>query len=121
MFVFLVVIHCPPPADGTFNTYYPVKTEYPWNDTVDYTCNFGYNHSTGDLHRECQHDKTWSGVTPVCISMLFSVTFWCIIYFEGLQVILSIWYHILSLIIMFVLANSANQNDMSNFAATHME
>ena len=72
MFVFLVVIHCPPPADGTFNTYYPVKTEYPWNDTVDYTCDFGYNHSTGDLHRECQHDKTWSGVTPVCISMSLS-------------------------------------------------
>ena len=57
-----------PPDNGTFTTYAPDEMDYIWNDTVDYTCIHGYNYSTGDLHRKCDHDKTWSGVTPVCIS-----------------------------------------------------
>ncbi|XP_053393015.1 uncharacterized protein LOC123564401 isoform X2 [Mercenaria mercenaria] len=61
------IIHCPLPADGVRNTYSPALLDYVWNDTVVYTCDIGYNHSSGDLVSSCLHDKTWSGTTPVCI------------------------------------------------------
>ncbi|WAQ96227.1 hypothetical protein MAR_028917, partial [Mya arenaria] len=60
------VIYCPPPSAGTRNTYSPVLTEHVWLSNVTYTCDYGYEHFSGDMLSRCQDDKTWSAVIPVC-------------------------------------------------------
>ncbi|XP_052776697.1 sushi, von Willebrand factor type A, EGF and pentraxin domain-containing protein 1-like [Mya arenaria] len=60
------IIYCPPPSAGTRNTYSPVLTEHVWLSNVTYTCDYGYEHFSGDMLSRCQDDKTWSAVIPVC-------------------------------------------------------
>ena len=58
--------------------------------------------------------------------MEFSITVytvnsvWSIVYIEGSQVIISKYYYIFSLKIGFVLANSADPDEMLNYAAFHL-
>lgn len=39
-----------------------------FGDTVDYSCNEGYN-ITGSRTRQCQADGSWTGATPVCFQV----------------------------------------------------
>ena len=42
------------------------QTGSSYKDTVTYTCNTGYELTSGDLQRTCQSNKQWSGNRPVC-------------------------------------------------------
>ncbi len=33
---------------------------------LSYTCQTGYEHTSGNLSRTCQSDGSWTGSTPVC-------------------------------------------------------
>ncbi|XP_064629480.1 plasminogen-like [Lineus longissimus] len=41
-----------------------------YGTTVTYTCWKGYNLTSGDLTRECQSDKKWSGTAPMCTQIV---------------------------------------------------
>lgn len=48
-------------------TYSPVKLMYSYLDTVNYTCDPGYQQNDGDFTSSCEDVDTWSGVDPSCI------------------------------------------------------
>ena len=57
--------HCPkpkPPENGKVE-----DMGYDPGMFARYSCHYGYVH-TGSLYRTCQHDGTWSGQRPKCIS-----------------------------------------------------
>lgn len=46
----------------------PNSATFDYNTAVTYSCNVGYNYTSGDLVRTCQADSTWSGTAPTCTS-----------------------------------------------------
>jgi len=51
-----------------------------FNTTIIYTCDVGYQYSSGDLVRTCDATGNWSGAEPVCdgrqyLSILLQVCF----------------------------------------------
>ena len=44
----------------------PDKPSYNYNEAVTYSCNDGYDHTSGDLVNTCTAIDTWSGAEPVC-------------------------------------------------------
>ena len=46
----------------------PDKQVYSYNETVTYSCVFGYEHTNGSLTRICTAIDTWSGNEPECTS-----------------------------------------------------
>ena len=78
-FYFFLVVTCIPDvvADSTKS---PELAEHDYNTAVTYTCNTGYELTSGDLTRTCHADGSWTGTTPVCSSKpifigLFSIVF----------------------------------------------
>ena len=55
------VLVSPPNAD----VQHPQGVEY--QSTATYTCDSGYERSSGDLQRDCSADGTWTGNEPVCV------------------------------------------------------
>ena len=47
----------------------PDQAAHDYNTNVVYSCDVGYEHTSGDLTRTCTASATWSGTTPVCSSM----------------------------------------------------
>jgi len=50
-----------------------------FNTTIMYTCDVGYQYSSGDLVRTCNAKGNWSGAEPVCDGRLWSSCFIIII------------------------------------------
>ena len=69
-FLCLAVKTCAAPAVAYANKS-PNTATIDYNTTVTYTCITGYNHSAGDLTRDCQLNKTLTGDAPTCTSMLY--------------------------------------------------
>ncbi|CAG2242985.1 CSMD [Mytilus edulis] len=59
------VVACPDLAPVNFATI-TAETGKNYQDRITYACNTGYELKSGDLTRQCQDDKTWSGSPPVC-------------------------------------------------------
>ncbi|XP_063413798.1 CUB and sushi domain-containing protein 3-like isoform X14 [Mytilus trossulus] len=59
------VVSCPDLALVNFATITD-ETGKNYQDTITYDCNRGYELKSGDLTRQCQDDKAWSGRPPVC-------------------------------------------------------
>ncbi|XP_071125161.1 CUB and sushi domain-containing protein 2-like isoform X2 [Mytilus edulis] len=59
------VIACPDLAPVHFATI-TAETGKNYQDRITYACNTGYELKSGDLTRQCQDDKAWSGSPPVC-------------------------------------------------------
>ena len=47
-----------------------------YGDTVVYTCDIGYKHTSGDMERTCQEDGQWSGTFPNCTGRIVWVESW---------------------------------------------
>ena len=43
--------------------------------TATYTCDLGYNITSGDHVRTCQANEVWSGTEPICESMMCNETY----------------------------------------------
>jgi len=43
--------------------------------TATYTCDLGYNITSGDHVRTCQANEVWSGTEPICESMMCDETY----------------------------------------------
>ena len=68
--------------------YNPDIQLYNYSDIVNFTCDLGYYHSSGDLIRSCNEHAQWTGVTPVCSSKYMYVPIHVYLYLEnknGLQ------------------------------------
>ena len=50
----------------------PDKPSYNYNEAVTYSCNLGYDHTSGDLVNTCSAIDTWSGAEPVCTGNAFT-------------------------------------------------
>ncbi|XP_076081157.1 P-selectin-like [Mytilus galloprovincialis] len=59
------IVSCPDLAPVNFATI-TAETGKNYQDTITYACNRGYELKSGDLTRQCQDDKAWSGSPPVC-------------------------------------------------------
>ncbi|XP_063413802.1 CUB and sushi domain-containing protein 3-like isoform X18 [Mytilus trossulus] len=59
------IVSCPDLAPVNFATI-TAETGKNYQDTITYACNRGYELKSGDLTRQCQDDKAWSGNPPVC-------------------------------------------------------
>ena len=44
----------------------PDQATYNYNTNVVYSCDVGYELTSGDLTRTCKADTTWSDTAPVC-------------------------------------------------------
>ena len=67
MYLYILVAACI--QEGTDNlTFLPDNLLHSFDDILTYTCNTGYNHSTGDLLRHCQSNGEWTGEHPTCPS-----------------------------------------------------
>ncbi|WAQ96224.1 CSMD1-like protein [Mya arenaria] len=53
--------------DSTYMTSIPDQVLHNFGGIIDYTCNLGYNHSSGDVNRTCLPSGLWSGVLPDCV------------------------------------------------------
>ena len=52
-----------------FASKFPDQATYNYNTNVVYSCDVGYEQTSGDLTRTCTAIDTWSGTLPVCSSM----------------------------------------------------
>ncbi|VDI54953.1 Hypothetical predicted protein [Mytilus galloprovincialis] len=59
------IVACPDLAPVNFATI-TAETGKNYQGTITYACNRGYELMSGDLTRQCQDDKAWSGSPPVC-------------------------------------------------------
>ncbi|VDI61264.1 Hypothetical predicted protein [Mytilus galloprovincialis] len=59
------IVACPDLAQVNFATI-TAETGKNYQGTITYACNTGYELKSGDLTRQCQDDKAWSGIPPVC-------------------------------------------------------
>lgn len=65
LFIFHTVVMCPDlPSPPNADVQHPNGPEY--QSTAVYTCDNGYERSSGNLERTCEADGTWSGSEPVC-------------------------------------------------------
>ncbi|XP_052078238.1 sushi, von Willebrand factor type A, EGF and pentraxin domain-containing protein 1-like isoform X2 [Mytilus californianus] len=58
-------VTCPSLAPVVFTTIYS-QTGAKYLDTLTYTCNTGFELTSGNLVRTCKENKNWSGKPPVC-------------------------------------------------------
>ena len=56
---------CGNPSKGS-HTVEITNTGTGYGDIIEVECDAGYELDSGDLLRECQADKSWSGEVPVC-------------------------------------------------------
>ena len=52
----------------SYSSKLPDQSTYDFNTTVVYTCEPGYEHSSGNLSITCMDSGSWSGPAPVCTS-----------------------------------------------------
>ena len=57
---------CNSPDDVENADLRPDQPTFLVNDTVNYTCDTGYQHTAGDLNRTCLLNGTWTGDAPHC-------------------------------------------------------
>lgn len=57
------------PVNVTNGHYIPNNEVFNFNDIISYSCDIGYNRTTGDETRNCQNDGSWSGTLLTCSSM----------------------------------------------------
>ena len=80
VYVFLythyLVVTCRPPETITFGIYEPVPItgSHDYNTSVNYTCDFGYEHTAGDMVRRCDEHAQWVDDAPTCTSKLTLVS-----------------------------------------------
>ena len=65
------VVSCGDP--GSINNADKSGSTYTYNSQVTYTCQTGYEKTSGSLTRTCQADGSWNGTAPVCSSKIFIV------------------------------------------------
>lgn len=58
-------VTCPNPSAASFASV-SAQTGSKYLDTITYTCNIGYELSSGNLVRNCKEDKNWDGSPPLC-------------------------------------------------------
>ena len=46
----------------------PDQATYDYLTNVTYTCNIGYELTSGDVTRTCQANGRWTGTVPICLS-----------------------------------------------------
>ena len=66
--IYFSAIKCPVP-DVAYATSNP-ESMIDYNTDVEYTCDPGYTHTSGDLIRTCLDDGSLTGSAPVCTSKL---------------------------------------------------
>ncbi|XP_071138545.1 beta-2-glycoprotein 1-like [Mytilus edulis] len=59
------IVTCPDLAQVNSATI-TAETDQNYQGKITYACNTGYELKSGDLIRQCQDDKAWSGSPPVC-------------------------------------------------------
>ena len=64
-----LVVTCAAPSNVSHANTIPDQAMYDYLANITYTCNTGYEHSSGDLNRTCTAIDTWSGTAPACTSM----------------------------------------------------
>ena len=65
--------------------YNPDIQLYNYSDIVNFTCDLGYSHSSGDLIRSCNEHTQWTGVIPVCSSKYMYVPIHVYLYLENMK------------------------------------
>ena len=78
------MVTCHPPTPVLNSEYNPDIQLYNYSDIVNFTCDLGYFHSSGDLIRSCNEHAQWTGVTPVCSSKYMYVTIHLYLYLENI-------------------------------------
>lgn len=68
--VFIPVVTCLPPDPIIDANYQPGLPVYDYNMTVNFTCNNGYEHESGDLMLRCDENADWVDTPPVCESRI---------------------------------------------------
>ena len=68
--VAFVVVTCVAPASVSDCSVDSNQATYNYSDTIVYTCDVGFEKTSGDLTRACQADSSWSGSPPVCTCTL---------------------------------------------------
>ena len=70
MFIVYLVVTCAAPASVSDSTK-SQEPPYYYNDDLTYTCDPGYELSSGDSTRTCTSSGTWSGIAPTCSRIYF--------------------------------------------------
>ena len=66
--IFILDISCD--ASGVNNAHtVSSETTYNHNEQVTYACDTGFEHTDGNLTRNCTAMNTWSGIEPTCTRM----------------------------------------------------
>ena len=65
----IAAITCGSPGEVSDASMTPNKALYDHNEAVTYTCEIGFEKTSGDLTRMCTAIDTWSGSQPVCTGM----------------------------------------------------
>ena len=60
-----LVVQCAS-IDVPHSTKTPTDDPLDYNVTITYTCDPGFQNSTGDLVRICNASSQWTGITPTC-------------------------------------------------------
>ena len=68
VYLCLIVVTCAAPAVVLDSSKSPNQTSYDYNTDITYTCDTGYEHTSGDLTRTCTASSAWSGTALVCSS-----------------------------------------------------
>ena len=76
------------------------STLHNFGDVVTFTCDTGYNHSTGDLVRTCQNTGQWTGTAPTCTSKAQGIFYTPGIYAE--DYIVFVFQFVCSLVRLFI-------------------
>ena len=64
------VVECDPPDPVTYASWTPINSPYVYQDTLTYTCNLGYERTSGDATRTCNETGRWTNMAPNCTSKL---------------------------------------------------
>lgn len=62
------VVECDAPPPVPLTSLSPQSDMYVYLDTLTYTCNIGYEVTSGDDVRTCTETGEWSGSPPNCTS-----------------------------------------------------
>ncbi|XP_060554824.1 uncharacterized protein LOC132715776 [Ruditapes philippinarum] len=60
------IVTCAAPPTVSHSSLTPIADPYTYNTTLDYTCDIGYEQTSGTLQRTCQATGFLSGSAPVC-------------------------------------------------------
>lgn len=70
------MVTCDPPdtiLHGTYTLNSPTGV-HDYNSTVSYTCDYGYEVTSGDANKICNEYGLWTGITPNCTSKIKTST-----------------------------------------------